>query len=127
MSKDTNGGSEVSCGFEAKNSPESVYRDRMPHCICACLCVPCVPGCVRMCHACSVCIVRAQVIGMRAGDAINNRTSQPIVIASVKVAAPVGRIMNSCIASLLPACDPPLITLKDGTGKTRSSLPARSA
>ena len=40
---------------------------------------------------------------------------------------PVGNIINSCIASLFPACDPPLITLKAGTGNITSSLPAKSA
>lgn len=39
-------------------------------------------------------------------------------MASVKVSAPVGRIMNSWKASLLPACSPPLMTLKEGTGST---------
>lgn len=29
----------------------------------------------------------------------------------------VGRIINSYIANLFPACFPPLITLKQGTGK----------
>merc|ERR1719411_1736549 len=36
---------------------------------------------------------------------------------SVKDEAPTGKIMNSCIASLLPACEPPLMMLKEGTGK----------
>lgn len=45
-------------------------------------------------------------------------TSHPIDMASVKVSAPVGRIMNSWKASLLPACSPPLMTLKEGTGST---------
>ena len=40
---------------------------------------------------------------------------------------PVGRIMNSCMASLLPAWLPPLMTLKAGTGSTSRLLPARSA
>ncbi len=31
-------------------------------------------------------------------------------------AHPVGRIMNSCMARPLPACSPPLMTLKEGTG-----------
>ena len=39
-------------------------------------------------------------------------TSAPILMASWKLAAPTGRIMNSCMASLLPAWLPPLITLK---------------
>ncbi|KAI9908291.1 hypothetical protein PsorP6_003578 [Peronosclerospora sorghi] len=46
---------------------------------------------------------------------------------SVKLVAPTGRIMNSCIASLLPACDPPLMMLNDGTGKHGVGFPARSA
>lgn len=33
----------------------------------------------------------------------------------------------TCIASLFPACDPPLMTLKEGTGKTNFVLPARFA
>merc|ERR1719161_1466246 len=43
-------------------------------------------------------------------------TSEPIFIASVKLVAPTGRIMNSCMASLLPAWLPPLMMLNDGTG-----------
>ena len=43
------------------------------------------------------------------------------------VTIPVGRIMNSCMASLLPAWLPPLITLKAGTGRITSLFPARSA
>lgn len=35
-----------------------------------------------------------------------------------KLSAPVGKIMNSCIANLFPACFPPLITFKEGTGVT---------
>lgn len=34
---------------------------------------------------------------------------------------------HACIASLFPACDPPLMTLKAGTGKTNFLLPARFA
>jgi len=34
----------------------------------------------------------------------------------LKLLAPVGSIINSYIANLLPACDPPLITLNAGTG-----------
>lgn len=34
----------------------------------------------------------------------------------MKLLAPVGSIINSYIANLLPACDPPLITLNAGTG-----------
>merc|ERR1712212_1335024 len=37
-------------------------------------------------------------------------------MASVNELAPVGRIMDSCMASLLPAWEPPLMTLKAGTG-----------
>jgi len=40
---------------------------------------------------------------------------------------PVGKSMNSCIASLFPAWLPPLITLNAGTGSTSCELPARSA
>ena len=36
--------------------------------------------------------------------------------------APVGSIINSCIANLFPACFPPLITLNEGTGKTYLSV-----
>lgn len=81
-------------------------------------------------------------------------TSTPIFMASLKEEAPVGRIMNSCttarwesrivetcydkyyswsasnltcMASLLPAWEPPLITLKAGTGSTRVLFPARFA
>ena len=39
-------------------------------------------------------------------------------MASVKEDAPTGRIMNSCIASALPAWLPPLMMLKLGTGST---------
>jgi hypothetical protein len=59
--------------------------------------------------------------------------SEPILIASENEGAPVGRIyfnstgltgisnelrntINSCMANLLPAWEPPLITLKAGTG-----------
>lgn len=34
---------------------------------------------------------------------------------------------HTCIASLFPACDPPLMTLKAGTGKTKFLLPAMFA
>ena len=51
-------------------------------------------------------------------------TSEPIFMAWVKDSAPVGRIMNSCMASLLPAWEPPLITLRQGTGICTSSWPA---
>ena len=34
---------------------------------------------------------------------------------------------RACIASLFPACDPPLMTLKAGTGRTILGLPARLA
>lgn len=33
----------------------------------------------------------------------------------------------TCMANLFPACEPPLITLKAGTGNTRFLLPARLA
>lgn len=36
-------------------------------------------------------------------------------------------IPHTCIASLFPACEPPLITLKAGTGRTRFLFPARLA
>mmetsp|Transcript_15178 Transcript_15178/g.63102 ORF Transcript_15178/g.63102 Transcript_15178/m.63102 type:complete len:283 (-) Transcript_15178:432-1280(-) len=54
-------------------------------------------------------------------------TSQPIWMDSGKSDAPVGRIMNSCMGSLLPACEPPLMTFMAGTGMTSSLVPARSA
>jgi hypothetical protein len=40
---------------------------------------------------------------------------------------PTGRIMNSCMARALPAWEPPLMMLKEGTGRTSLVLPARSA
>ena len=43
-------------------------------------------------------------------------------MASEKVLAPVGMIINSYMANLLPACLPPLMTLNDGTGKTNLSV-----
>ena len=46
---------------------------------------------------------------------------------SLKVDAPVGITKYSWNGSLLPACEPPLITLKHGTGMISSLLPARSA
>ncbi|GJZ09781.1 hypothetical protein Tco_0544064 [Tanacetum coccineum] len=49
----------------------------------------------------------------------------PIFMASLKDEAPIGRFINSCIASLLPACEPLLITLKAGTGNTKVLFPAR--
>lgn len=45
-------------------------------------------------------------------------TSVPICMASVKLDAPVGKIMNSCMAREFPAWLPPLIMLKEGTGRT---------
>ena len=55
-------------------------------------------------------------------------TSHPICIDSLNVSAPVGMTKNSWKASLLPACSPPLITLKHGTGRTSGvGLPAISA
>ena len=54
-------------------------------------------------------------------------THPPTRMASAKVAAPVGMIMNSWKASWLPACTPPLMMLKEGTGSTTLELPARSA
>mmetsp|Transcript_25430 Transcript_25430/g.40664 ORF Transcript_25430/g.40664 Transcript_25430/m.40664 type:complete len:389 (-) Transcript_25430:289-1455(-) len=53
-------------------------------------------------------------------------TSDPMRIASENEDAPMGKIMNSCIASLFPACDPPLMTLNAGTGSTSLALPASS-
>ena len=44
-------------------------------------------------------------------------TSAPILMASWKLAAPTGRIMNSCMASLFPAWLPPLMTLKACRGQ----------
>ena len=49
------------------------------------------------------------------------RTSLPICMASWKEEAPTGKIMNSCIASEFPACTPPLMMLKEGTGRTCST------
>mmetsp|Transcript_6231 Transcript_6231/g.14183 ORF Transcript_6231/g.14183 Transcript_6231/m.14183 type:complete len:200 (-) Transcript_6231:309-908(-) len=54
-------------------------------------------------------------------------TSVPIFIASVNEVAPVGRIMNSCMASLFPAWLPPLMMLKAGTGRMSFVFPASSA
>ena len=54
--------------------------------------------------------------------------SVPIFIASVKLLAPVGKSMNSWNANLLPACEPPLMTLNDGTGRTNGGFtPAKFA
>ena len=39
----------------------------------------------------------------------------------------MGIIINSCMAILLPACDPPLMTLKDGTGSDKVEFPANEA
>jgi len=50
-----------------------------------------------------------------------------MIMPSLKDWAPVGTTKYSWKASLLPACDPPLITLKHGTGMISSVLPARSA
>lgn len=54
-------------------------------------------------------------------------TSAPMRMASLKELAPTGRIMNSCMASLLPACEPPLMTLKawQGEGGEGSSDPGQ--
>mmetsp|Transcript_43805 Transcript_43805/g.69328 ORF Transcript_43805/g.69328 Transcript_43805/m.69328 type:complete len:205 (-) Transcript_43805:1323-1937(-) len=49
-------------------------------------------------------------------------TSAPMIMASLKLVAPVGMIMNSWQASLFPAWLPPLMTLKDGTGITNLSI-----
>lgn len=45
-------------------------------------------------------------------------TSDPIYKACLKLSAPVGNNINSCMANLFPACFPPLITLREGTGVT---------
>lgn len=58
---------------------------------------------------------------IKAGQAPGRRTSLPICMASVKEEAPMGRIMNSCIASELPAWLPPFMILKLGTGSTCST------
>ena len=44
--------------------------------------------------------------------------SVAIIIASLKLAAPTGMIMNSWNASSLPAWTPQLMTLRQGTGRT---------
>lgn len=49
------------------------------------------------------------------------------VVVVKKKNIPVGKSINSCIASLFPAWLPPLMTLKAGTGRITLSLPARSA
>lgn len=49
--------------------------------------------------------------------------SLPMRTPSANEGAPTGRIMNSCMAKLLPAWLPPLITLKAGTGMTSSFVP----
>jgi hypothetical protein len=54
-------------------------------------------------------------------------TSLPIFMASAKLLAPTGAIMNSWKASMLPACSPPLITLKKGTGMVKGPLALRPA
>ena len=51
-------------------------------------------------------------------------------LTSEKLDAPVGRSMNSWMGSLFPACEPPLMTLNEGTGSTISpscELPERWA
>ena len=50
-----------------------------------------------------------------------SNTSEPICMASGNEAAPTGKIMNSWQARRLPAWEPPLITLKEGTGRTKFS------
>ena len=57
------------------------------------------------------------------------KTSQPMAMAWEKETAPVGMTKNSWNASLLPACSPPLITLKQGTGNVMgvTLFPAKSA
>mmetsp|Transcript_2984 Transcript_2984/g.4507 ORF Transcript_2984/g.4507 Transcript_2984/m.4507 type:complete len:222 (-) Transcript_2984:18-683(-) len=56
------------------------------------------------------------------------KTSQPSCMASRNDSAPVGMMKNSWNARALPACSPPLMTLKHGVGNTTGSgLPARSA
>mmetsp|Transcript_2940 Transcript_2940/g.7232 ORF Transcript_2940/g.7232 Transcript_2940/m.7232 type:complete len:270 (+) Transcript_2940:948-1757(+) len=54
-------------------------------------------------------------------------TSAPMRRDSAKEVAPTGRIMNSCMASALPAWLPPLMMLKEGTGRYILGLPASSA
>ena len=54
-------------------------------------------------------------------------TSEPMRMASAKDLAPVGITKYSWKGSLFPACEPPLITLKQGTGIISFVLPARSA
>jgi hypothetical protein len=49
-------------------------------------------------------------------------TSHPICMASEKLSAPVGMTKYSWNASLFPAWDPPLITLKHGTGMVYLAL-----
>ncbi len=62
------------------------------------------------------------VVGRAAG-----RASDPMSMPSAKDEAPVGMTKYSWKGSLFPACEPPLITLKHGTGIISSVLPARSA
>ena len=57
----------------------------------------------------------------------NIHKSHKFYVACACMKVPVGRIMNSCMASLLPAWLPPLITLNAGTGRMTSLFPARSA
>merc|ERR1719210_3286167 len=45
-----------------------------------------------------------------------------MIMASLYVDAPTGKIMNSWQARRLPAWLPPLMTLKDGTGMTKLSI-----
>jgi len=57
-------------------------------------------------------------------------TSAPPYNAYLKELKPVGRIMNSYIANKFPACLPPLMTFKQGTGVKNFSplcLPEKSA
>ena len=53
----------------------------------------------------------------------------PMAMACENDDAPVGITKNSWNASLLPACSPPLITLKQGTGRVMgvTLFPAKSA
>ena len=59
---------------------------------------------------------------------INTYNRQITTMTYVKFSAPVGMTKNSWKASLLPACSPPLMTLKQGTGRVSGvGLPATSA
>lgn len=64
---------------------------------------------------------RVQRTGGQPGDCLRGVEMSPCAggtDALCRKDAPVGRIMNSCMARPLPAWEPPLMTLNAGTGST---------